>query len=375
MSAYASRRRPVDIWPGFVDALAALLMVVIFVLMIFTLGQFFLTDALSGRDRALAQLNAQVAELAEMLSMEQAAAERLRGQVSSLEASLTESETERARLGESLSTARSRLAEQEARLDAQTERIVGLERDIALLEEIKADLEKDVAALAADLDSSRREAQIQSELSEEAQAQVVVLNRQLAALREQLATISEALEVAEAAITEKDARIADLGRRLNLALASKVQQLAEYRSDFFGRLKEVLGDNPDLRIVGDRFVFQSELLFATGSASLEDEGRAQVRRLANTLREISLEIPDDIDWVLRVDGHTDKRPINTPQFPSNWELSTARALAIVKYLIDLGIPADRLAATGFGEYQPLDDRENELAYARNRRIELKLTAR
>ena len=375
MTTYAQRRRTIDIWPGFVDALAALLMVLIFVILIFTLGQFFLTDALSGRDKALFALNARVAELADLLSMEQTTAEQLRDSVAELRASLSASEQRRGALDSELTTARAELEANAAQIDQQLAQLAGMQRDIELLQRLKAELEAEVSGLAGALETSRREAQVQTELSTEAQAQVTLLNRQLGALRDQLAQISKALEIAEAEIEDKDARIADLGQRLNVALANKVQQLAAYRSEFFGRLKEVLGDNPDLRVEGDRFVFQSELLFATGSAELEDEGRAQVRRLANTLRELSGRIPADIDWVLRVDGHTDQRPISTAQFPSNWELSTARALSIVKYLIDLGVPPKRLAATGFGEYQPLDNRENELAFARNRRIELKLTSR
>lgn len=370
-----ARRRPIDIWPGFVDALSALLMVVIFVIMVFAFGQFFLTDALSGRDRALANLNSQIAELADLLSMEQDTSAQLRQSVTELRASLAMMTEERNQLRSGLETANAELAEQEAALTEQAATLANLTQDIEALQELKAQLEADVVALAASLETSEREKQIQTELSTEAQAQVVMLNRQLDALRDQLQSISAALDAAEKAVAEKDLKIADLGRRLNLALASKVQQLAEYRSEFFGRLKQALGDNPDLRIEGDRFVFQSELLFSTGSAQLQDEGRAQVRSLVNSLKEIAAKIPDDIDWVLRVDGHTDKRPINSSQFPSNWELSTARALAIVKYMIDLGIEPRQLAATGFGEYHPLDDRENELAYARNRRIELKLTQR
>jgi chemotaxis protein MotB len=215
----------------------------------------------------------------------------------------------------------------------------------------------------------------QRELSEEAQLQVTLLNRQLAALRTQLAQLSEALELSEQKNVEQEVQIADLGKRLNVALASKVQELARYRSEFFGRLREILGNRQDIRIVGDRFVFQSELLFASGSATVADEGRPQLARLASTLKGIAADIPGDLEWVLRVDGHTDRAPINTYAFPSNWELSTARAVSVVKFLIEQGIPAERLAATGFGEFQPLDTGGDEIAYRRNRRIEFKLTER
>ncbi len=361
MNGSYARRRSIDIWPGFVDALAALLMVLIFVLMIFTVGQFFLTDTLTSKERTLGQLNSQVAELAELLSLEEATTSQLESAIENLRASLVATTSER----DTLSATNAEQAQQ----------LAGLATDIEMLTELRAQLESEVAALAGSLETTERNLTAQTEMSDRAQAQVTLLNRQVKQLRDQLTAVSSALELAESSIEEKDAEIADLGSRLNTALASKVQELAKYRSDFFGRLKESLGDNPDLRVEGDRFVFQSELLFASGSADLGDEGRAQLRRLANTLQELEADIPDDIDWVLRIDGHTDVRPITTPQFPSNWELSTARALAIVKYLTERGVSPTRLAATGFGEFHPLDARENELAFARNRRIELKLTSR
>ena len=172
-----------------------------------------------------------------------------------------------------------------------------------------------------------------------------------------------------------DLKIADLGSRLNIALAQRVQELSRYRSDCFGRLREILGNRPDVRIVGDRFVFQSEVLFAPGSADLSDNAKKQLLPVAQALKDISSKIPSDINWVLRVDGHTDKRPITTAQFPSNWELSTARAISVVRFFMDQGIPANRLVAAGFGEYQPIDTGDSEAAYRRNRRIELKLTER
>jgi len=215
----------------------------------------------------------------------------------------------------------------------------------------------------------------EEKISTEAQAQVKLLNAQLSALREQLARIEDALEIAEQKDKEQKAQIADLGRRLNQALAQKVQELQQYRSDFFGRLREVLQDRPGISVVGDRFVFQSEVLFGLGEAELGEQGRRNMRDFAETLLEIAETIPDDIDWVLRVDGHTDKQPISTPRFPSNWELSMARALSVTKYLVARGVPPTRLAPTGFGQYQPLDPRDDEIAYLRNRRIELKLTER
>lgn len=347
MFVLTRRRRPLDIWPGFVDALAALVMVVVFVLLLFTLGQFFLTERLENRESALARLNTEVERLAELLSMERSTTARLESRVDELTASLARARDRESSLEEQLSGARTRIGV--------------MATDIEALEARRAEL------------GDRLEAE--QAISAEARSEVARLNRQITELRRQLTQVSEALELSEREVQEQQARIQDLGERLNIALAEKVEELQQYRSDFFGRLKKALGDNPDIRIVGDRFVFQSELLFDTASADLDAEGRGQVQKLAETLQSVMPEIPDDIDWVLRVDGHTDARPISTAQFPSNWELSTARAIAIVKYLERLGIPAGRMAATGFGEHHPLDSRDTPDAWARNRRIELKLTSR
>ncbi|MFI4986919.1 MAG: peptidoglycan -binding protein [Alphaproteobacteria bacterium] len=187
--------------------------------------------------------------------------------------------------------------------------------------------------------------------------------------------MQQALEASEADNKAKDVQIIELGKRLNVALASKVEELARYRSEFFGRLREILGDRPDIRIVGDRFVFQSEVLFPSGSADLNPQGERTLKRLAETLAGITPKIPTEIHWILEVDGYTDKRPIASSHFPSNWELSTARAIAVVKVLSLNGIAPEHLSATGFGEFQPLDPAENEAAFAKNRRIELKLTQR
>ncbi len=251
-------------------------------------------------------------------------------------------------------------------IEADKEKIQAQLQDVAILQSLRDDL---VAKLAR----AESDAEAQKELDDEAQAQVQPLNRQVLALRQQLASLATALDAAEAANEEQDVHVADLGRRLNLALASKVEELARYRSEFLGRLRTVLDQRADVRVVGDRFVFQSEVLFATGEAELEAPGRAQLLRLAESLKEIGATIPGDIDWVLRVDGHTDERPIQTPRFPSNWELSTARAISVVRFLIDQGVPAERVMAAGFAHFRPLDPGGNEAALRRNRRIEFRLT--
>jgi len=361
------RRRALDFWPGFVDALAALLMVMIFVILIFTIGQFVLTDAVSGRDKALAQLNIQLTALAKELKLETSARQQAQTQLGELSASLAASEKEQKRLALDLEST-------EAARAASEDKAAQLVIDIAALQRLKAELEAEAARLSSALDTSTTELKQKTELSEQAIAQTELLNRQLAALRTQIEELNNALGAAQAAARDKDLQIENLGKELNLALAQRTRELARYRSEFFGRLREVLGQRDDIQIVGDRFVFASEVLFDSASADISPDGRTQLAQLAATLQTLSKEIPDDVPWVLQVDGHTDRRPINTPRFPSNWELSTARAIAIVKFLRDLGIPPKRLAATGYGEFHPLDPRDTAEAYARNRRIELKLTS-
>ncbi len=540
MSSLSSSRRRhsqgFDIWPGFVDALATLLMVIIFVLLVFVLSQFYLSAALSGRDETLSRLNRQLSELSQMLAIEKESSAELRLNLAQLAAELqtstaqrdqlqlritdlgrerdalqsrlAQSETQRSQLQGLLGdvtgerdrlrvrlsdltgerdTLQARLTESDTLLDqlharvaeltrsrdllqarsAQAEadrnqlqsrlggltserddlrsRLVDAERewtltqveletrlaeavrllrDIEALKKVRDDLEARVGQLAARLEANERdlgavrdrsmdlEARLatsedakraeearrssaeertllvqrerdetavklteQAKLAKEAQEQVEMLNRQLLALRQQLARIAAALDASEEKAKEQQVQIVDLGRRLNLALASKVEELASYRSEFFGRLREALGDRPDIRVVGDRFVFQSEVLFSSGSATLGIDGMEQLWQLARTLRYVIQTIPTDISWVLQVDGHTDTVRIATAQFPSNWELSTARATSVVKFLISQGLPAGRLAAAGYGEFQPLEEGADETSRRRNRRIELKLTSR
>lgn len=384
-----SRRQGPDIWPGFVDAFATLLMVIMFVLTVFVLAQFFLSDMLSGRDQALARLQTQVSELADLLALERATSADLRTSLAQLSSQLQESTTARDQLAIKLKEAAERaegsesernrlsaeLADAFKTIQADRETIELKLRDLASLQRQIEALTAQRDKLAADVGTKDKEAEgLRGDLAG-AQAEVELLNDQIKALREQLARIEEALQTEEAKSKLQNVQIADLSKRLNLALAGKVEELARYRSEFFGRLREVLGNRPDIRVVGDRFVFQSEVLFPSGSADLTPDGSAQVAQLGKTLQEIAKSIPANINWILRVDGHTDRVPIATAQFPSNWELSTARATSVVKQLIAVGIPPDRLAAAGFGEYQPLDHGNSPEARGRNRRIELKLDQR
>jgi chemotaxis protein MotB len=338
--ARARRERTVEYWPGFVDALSTLVLGIVFLLSTFVVVQFYLSQQITGKDQALARLNAQIAELTQLLSLEK---------------------TGKASLEETLTTLRASLANAEGERD----RFKGLYEGLGTG---AADAQGKVNALTGQLDSEKQ-------ISSRALAQVELLNQQIAALRRQLAALEDALEASEKKDKEAQGRIADLGQRLNVALAQRVQELSRYRSEFFGRLRAILGNRQDIRVVGDRFVFQSEVLFDTGSAAIRPEGKVELDKLATALAELEKQIPPEIAWVLRVDGHTDVRPISSPQFHSNWELSSARAISVVQYLISKGISPQRLVAAGFGEFQPLDGAQTEDAYRRNRRIELKLTER
>ncbi len=477
-------REGFNIWPGFVDALTTLLIMLLFVLTVFTAMQIFLGDLLVGRDKTISELSARMQDLARTLSIERNKVEQAQRDITSLHEELRATLQQRERLERERdvlqgrlgalerekSTLESQKAEAERRivvLDKEKadliQRITGLDREkiealtrmaglereklaalarIAGLERQSAEqqrateaerrsaeaertritgektelerrlealearrraeedaakrlaaekqtTEQRLAALERELDALRRErdrlqAALLTEgkavgeakrLTDEQAAEIALLNRQMAALRQQLAAIEEALKVSESKSQSQKVEIEDLGRRLNLALASQVQELQRYRSEFFGRLREILGDRPEIRVVGDRFVFQSEVLFPVGSDEINPAGRDQLIKLARTLKEISAKVPGDLNWVLRVDGHTDRRPIVSVRFPSNWELSSARAIAVVRLLMAEGVPANRLVAAGFGEHQPLEPGEGEEAYGKNRRIELKLTER
>jgi chemotaxis protein MotB len=395
MTAIGRRRSPPDIWPGFVDALANMLMVIIFLLMVYVLGQFFLGQALSGRDETLGRLQSQIGELAELLALERKASADLRADLGLLSSELQSSVRTRDDLqatlraleqttrdaqdkaaaadGELRSAFQTIMADK-ATIETQLADLARLDRQVQALQALKADLEKEIAATGQRLDAQGDALAKEREISESARAQLALLNQQMTALRNQLASLQAALDASEKLAKDQNVQISDLGSRLNAALAAKVDELSRYRSEFFGRLRTILGNRPDLRVVGDRFVFQSEVLFDTGSATLGEKGQQEVAKLGQTLVQLAGQIPPDINWILRVDGHTDDVPIRTA-YASNWELSTARAISVVRALIAQGVPPERLAATGFGEFQPIDAGSDEIARRRNRRIELKLTER
>lgn len=425
-SSSSSRRNRggINVWPGYVDVLATLLLLFVFVLTLFMVSQFVLTDALSGRDRALDRLQTQLSDLSDTLTME-------RRQRIALEEDLAVTILERDELREQLSNAlteserlMTELEEAGTTIEDQLFALASLQQDVAALRELREELESRVGELAAALEDSEqaasaardrsqalearlsdeeertrlaqreleeRETRVRDlrtlteeqrqalaeerELSAEQLSRIDRLNQQVTALREQLRRVSAALQLSENTVAEQQTEIEELGRQLNLALVEEVQELNQYRSEFFGRLREILGEREDIRIEGDRFMFQSELFFESASADLEPGGQRQLDSVATALLEIAEQIPEDLPWVMQVEGHTDRRPISTEDFPSNWQLSSARAQSIVDYLISQGVPPQRLSATGFAEFHPVDDRNTEEAWRRNRRIELRLTSR
>jgi chemotaxis protein MotB len=403
LSSRRRTRRTTDHWPGFVDALAQLLIIIIFVLMVFVLAQFFLGQMLSGREAALERLSRRVSELTDLLAIERNANQEMRlsveqltaqltdanAQIENLQATLRQTAEETARLDRQLNSSQADIAAAQRRAELSEkekeeaqkqirdhlDQIAMLQQDIKALQALKEELERQAQEMAAKLEDTEQKLVGEQELSLEARAHAALLEQQIERLQQELARINELLGAAEARNKDQQVQIADLGRRLNAALASKVQELQRYRSEFFGRLREILGDRAGIRIEGDRFVFQSEILFGSASATLGLAGEDELDKLADALLQIADEIPEDIDWILRVDGHTDRLPIRNAQFENNWELSTARATTVVEYLIDRGVPPHRLAAAGFGEYQPIDDGSDFEALARNRRIELKLDQR
>jgi len=339
-TARGRRLEGMNYWPGFVDALSTMLLVIIFLLSVFMLAQFFLSREMSGKDTALARLNRQIEELTSLLALERSQKNEDQTKITALSATLEASQSERQKL-----------------LDEASQGGAG------------AEAANDKAVAAANAFDAQRQ------ISARALAQVDILNEQIAALRKQLAAIQEALNASEASEKQSQEHIADLGQRLNVALAQKVQELSRYRSDFFGQLRQILGSRPDIRVVGDRFVFQSSVLFESNKADISPDGRQSLDTLASAALDLEREIPPDIPWILRIDGHTDSKAITGGQFKSNWELSAARAISVVQYLIGKGVEPTRLAAAGFGEFQPIDTGTDEEALAHNRRIELKLTER
>ncbi len=425
MSAYARRsRQSINVWPGYVDALAALLMLVIFVLLVFTFAQFMLSQILSSQESELGDLEQRLNQLTIELGLEQQKNQALSSNIENLSGMISRLTEERFDLTSQIDQLNQTQMADRRQIEQQLLNIASLQQDIDRLRQLRTELEGQVGNLSANLqqqtdaatqlrdrnkalearladaDERTHLAQVEIEerkiriqalsalvgeqaqalqaerrLSADAQAEVALLKQRIDGLRSQLTEISQALKLAEQQKDAQQAEITDLGKRLNVELARRVNELERYRSDFFGQLSGLLKSNPYIQVKGDRFLFQSELLFDSGSAQLGEAGRKQLDELARVLRDVIKIIPEQIDWILRIDGHTDRVPIKSAEFASNWELSTARAVSVLRYLAAQGISQQRMAATGFAEFHPLNPAHTEAAYRQNRRIEIKLTAR
>jgi chemotaxis protein MotB len=416
--------RSISVWPGYVDALSALLMVVIFVVLIFTVAQFLLSEILFGKESELAVLQQRVTELAQLLGLEEQQNQALKTEMSRLSVMLDDLAEEKVSLNAQVATLSQQSEADRQEIGRQLLIISNLQEDIDALRSVRRDLEQQVGLLVSELTGKKMEAGVlrdrtkaleaqladekdrtllaqkeidqneiriqalsalvgeqkqalkeERQLSKNARAEVALLNRQIVSMKQQLDEISRALKVAEAEKSVQKTELKALGKRLNILLARQVNKLEKYQSEFFGRLREILGESPYIRIEGDRFVLQSELLFGSGSADLGETGKGHLLKVADILKQLSIKIPDDINWILRIDGHTDRIPINNNRFASNWELSTARAVSVVRFLADQGIPENRMTAAGFSKFHPIDPSDTPEAYRKNRRIEIKLTSR
>jgi chemotaxis protein MotB len=425
MSSIAKRSQySFNPWPGYVDALSALLMVVIFLVLIFSVAQFLLSQILSGQESELVSLQHQVSELTRQLGLEEERNRTLTANVSELSVMISDLTDTKTSLEDRIVDMANDAEQDQSRIEAQLLTIGSLQEDIDALRRLREELENRIGDMAAAMQAGRlemesirdrsktlearladeqerthlaqqhteeKEIRIQAltaligeqkqaleaerQLSASARAQLAQLKQSIATLKARLETVSQALNIAQDENESKSSEIKDLGKRLNLALANRINDLEAYRSEFFGRLRAVLDDNPLIRIEGDRFVFQAELLFASGSATLGVEGSRHLSQLAATLKALAVKIPPEIDWILRIDGHTDRVPVTSGRFASNWELSTARAVSVVRFLSGQGIPEAHMAAAGFSKFHPLDPADTPEAFRKNRRIEIKLTSR
>ena len=384
LSRLGNRTRAGDFtWPGFVDALASLLMVFVFVLMVFVLIQANLAYRLSGQDESLIILREELAMLGDLLSLEREAgavlsadlartqaqlemAENqntlLTAQLSSLTAQLTDEKTKTTTLENTLATERLRLTTELTTLSAQTA------KQASELEQMSKSLNQKTQSLR----QAATDLSVEQKQSEQARLEIDRLTAAMQALRSELTRLRTLLSEKQEQSKKDKIAIANLGKELNAALANKVQELQRFRSEFFGRLRTILEGRSDVKVVGDRFVFQSEVLFAPGQASINPEGQAQLGQIADAIMQIIADIPSDIPWILQVEGHTDDIPVSGV-YTDNWDLSTERALSVVRFMVDRGVPSERLAATGYGEFQPITSGKTDADRQKNRRIELKLT--
>ena len=369
-------RRSADIWPGFVDAISTLLLVLIFLLTIFISSEFLLSKLLTNKDDALENLNVQIYQLSELLSLEKRENKDLTSTISKLNDKLNDSSVTSDLLSMEFSNLKNKNIELNSLLNSLKASTSLIKKENKNLDIKNSNIESELKKLLSTLKATKVnliKAEEEVKLSEAAKNQVSLLNMQVAELREQLNIIQNLLDINLEDIKKKDIQIVELGRKLNTALAVKVGELTQYKSEFFGRLRSILGNRDDIQIVGDRFIFQSEVLFASGSAEVAIEGVLELTKLSKILLDITKDIPTDIPWVLQIQGHTDQNPINTPLYPSNWELSAARAISVGRVLISSGVSSDKISVAGFAEFQPLEFGNSASSFRKNRRIEIKLT--
>ena len=352
----ASRKNlyEVNIWPGFVDVLGTLLIVTIFTVLISTVTQIYFNDQLEIKRGEISSLDNQITNLANQLSLLNTEKKKIDKSFATLTIEYKDLNKQKNKLDEELSKSQYNLKIKDKELDQ---------------------IINERSSLLGKIQKQNEDLKDLSEIKEKNSLEIFELNRNVEKLNNRLEELSKLLISAEEEDRKKKIKIENLGKKLNQALAGKLQELSEYQSIFFKKIKEALGDRKDIKVEGDSFIFPSEIFFESGSDIIQAEGIKKLTDIAKSLNEISEKIPSKIDWVLRIDGHTDKIPINNEKFNSNWHLSSSRAINIVKLLIENGISPNRLVAAGFGEHSPLISQENEEAYKKNRRIEIKLTRR
>jgi chemotaxis protein MotB len=368
-----------DAWPGYVDALSTLLMVTIFVLLVFVLAEAFLSSALTGSNNTIDMLKQQIAQLTQSLSMETSKDATLSQELAALNAQLAQAQTANTSLTQQLSADTATITTlqdgqkgMQAQLaDAQAQAAAAAGRISALQAQMEA-----VAGtpdVQAKLTDTQRKLAAAEKLSAQDEAQILLLNQQLAALRTQLAALQQALDAAKAADVKDQVQITDLGKQLNEALARKVEELQQYQSVFFRTLSESLKGEKNIKVVGDRFVFESDVLFPVDQATITPQGQVEIAQVATAVKQIAAKIPPNVNWVLSVDGYADAQPIKGGPYKSNFDLSSARALAVLDLLVADGVPANRLVVSGMGSNNPIAPGNTAADYAQNRRIEFRLT--
>jgi chemotaxis protein MotB len=373
-----------EAWPGYVDALSTLLMVTIFVLLVFVLAEAFLSSALTGSDNTISRLRDQIAALSQSLSLESNKDASLTKELAALNAQLAAAQAQNAGLTQQLSTANgtiTALNAKEAGLqaqfsDAQAEansaasRMAALQNQMATLAQQQSEAG---AGLQQQLGTTQGKLAQAQKLTQQQQDQITLLNQQVAAMRLQLSALQQALNAARELDAKEHVQITNLGQQLNEALARKVEELQQYQSAFFHAMRDALANEPNIKIVGDRFVFQSDVLFPLDQATITPTGQKEIAQLASAVKEITKKIPPKVEWILSVDGYADSQAITGGPFHSNFDLSSARALAVLDLLVKDGVPAARLAATAMGANNPINTGTTPADYAQNRRIEFRLT--